>query len=55
MIHTLGQLCMRALKNLCDGSCAKIKGNKSPYCYLLQFAKVISIAINKNRCFCDVL
>ena len=29
-------------------------GTTSPYCYLLQFANVISVAINRNKCFCNV-
>ena len=45
---------MKTFKNPCDGSHAKKLGTMSPYCDLLQFANVISVAINRNKCFCNV-
>ena len=54
MVKTLAEMCVKAFKNPCDGSQAKKLGRMSPYCYLLQFANTISIAINKNKCFCNV-
>ena len=48
MVKTLAEMCVKAFKNPCDGSQAKKLGRMSPYCYLLQFANMISIAINKN-------
>ena len=46
---------MRAFKNPCDGSFKEKLGNLYPYCYLLQYAKQLSIAINKDQCSCNVL
>ena len=55
MISTLAKLSMRVLKNPCDGSFANKLGNIYPYCYLLQYAYKMSIAINKDQCCCDIL
>ena len=55
MEETLAKLRMKTLKKPCDGSFAKTLGNTYPYCYLLQYAYKMSIAINKDQCTYNVL
>ena len=54
MIPSSGKLCMRAFKNPCDGSFKEKLGNIYLYFYLLQYAKQLSIAINKDQCSYNV-
>ena len=51
-METLGQLCVKLLKNPCDGSQSSKLGNFYLYCYFLQRLLKMVDEINSKQCKC---
>ena len=51
-METLAHLCVKFLKNPCDGSQSQKLGSFYPYCYFLQRQLKIADEINSKQCTC---